>query len=191
MDLFFLNMEGGGVLKSHPVPPCLPRFPHPCAWYRRPALCTALQPRLAFCQPPFLCQSDGFCQVPDMLCPHAHKYPRAERGERGAHSDHALHPPVQEHTHAGCTRMLNSRHVLPRAVGIGVWGWTEREAVRVPVLQQCGGCPCVRGGCLSLRGAAGTSLPRFEFLPHRFSPSVALNCFSSVFPRVSQAWGDF
>lgn len=93
--LLLLNLEGRGVLKSHPAT----SVPHPCAWYQRPALCTALQLCSAFCQPPFLCQSDGFCQVPDMLCPHAHKYPRAERGEHGAHSDHALHPPVHEHTH--------------------------------------------------------------------------------------------
>jgi len=87
--LFFFNVEGGGVLKSHPAPPCPPRSPTLARGTGDRALCAALQPRSAFCQPPFLCQSDGFCQVPDMLCPHAHKY---LCGECSAHSDHGAAP---------------------------------------------------------------------------------------------------
>lgn len=101
MYLFiFLMWKAEVSLKATLLPPaCLD--PPPLSVVLASSIVQALQPRLAFCQPPFLCQSDAFCQVPDMLCPHAHKYPRAERGERRAHSDHELHLPVPGHTRRG------------------------------------------------------------------------------------------
>lgn len=67
LDGVCFHGEGGGVLKS------LPGCPAP-----RVVPAATIVLRSAFCQPPFLCQSGGFCRAPDMLYPHTHtNVPRA------------------------------------------------------------------------------------------------------------------
>lgn len=167
---FFFTVESGGVLKSHPAPPCL-RSPT-LRVVPAPGIVRGSPAPLGLLSAPFSVSIRRLLSGPRHVVSTRTQTARAERGQRGAHSDRP------------------ARRARPAAAA--AVPALEREAAAVPPPH--GGPGSAGAACPSgrSRGAADASRRRSEVFPLcPFSPPVALSRFPAVFPRVFTHGGMF
>lgn len=179
-------MEGGGVLKSHPAPPWLPGSPTLARGTGAQHCAGLSSPARPFVSPLFCVNQMPFVRS-QTCCVHTHTNIPAQSVGNAAHIQIMRRTLPRPGTRAGGTHTVNS--CCPRGgVGIEVQGVWSGSGAGAP----SPACPCVFGRCLSCGmelGAAGTSLPHYEF-PSPVAFIHPLSWFFSVLHPCFSGMGD-